>query len=335
MNIRDIRELKNTAAQRLGAAPQRSSLVLIYAGLSVGLSALVTVVSYCLGLKISQTGGLSNIGLRSVLSTIQTMLPMAQGLVMLSLELGYLNAMLRISRAQYASPNSLRMGLDRFWPLLRTTLLKAAIYIGIFMLSTYLAIQIFLITPLSNDALEIVSGMMDGLNSTAALDAALMLDDATYMAFSRAMLPLLPIMAIVCLAMIIPVFYQYRMVNYVLIDNPGIPALLLLRESRKLMKRNRFALFRLDVSLWWYYLLSLLASVVAYGDMLLPMVGISLPFSETVGYFLFYGVYLVLQFGILWLFLNRISVIYALAYEALLPEKPKDNGVVLGNIFQM
>ena len=335
MNIRNIRDLKQTAGSRLENAPQAGRLVLIYGGINAGLSALITIVNYCLSLQISQMGGLSNIGLRSVLSTVQTVLPMVQWVVLMCLELGFLNAMLRISRGQYASPNSLRMGADRFWPLLRCTLLQSAIYLGAFMLSVYLAVQIFLITPLSNDALEIVSGMIGGLNPSMNIDAAMMLDDATYLAFYNAMLPVFPIVGVVCLLLMVPLFYQYRMVNYLLIDNPAMGTMAVLRESRKLMKRNRFALFKLDVSLWWYFLLSVLSGMVAYGDVLLPMLGFSLPFSDTVGYFLFYGIYLVLEFGITWLFLNRISVTYALAYESLLPEKKDDGGVVLGNIFQM
>lgn len=335
MNIRNIREIKNLAGERLKDAPQHSKLALTYCGISVGLSALVTLLSYCLSLRIDQTGGLSNIGLRSVLSTIQTLLPMAQGVIVICLELGFLNAMLRISRGQYASLNSLRMGMDRFWPLIRSVLLQSAIYMGLIFVGVYLGAQIFLLTPLSRDAMELMTGMMGGLDPAASIDATLMLDEAAYMAFFNSMLPMIPIAILVCLVLVVPVFYQYRLVNYLLIDNPGMPVLALLRQSRKLMKGNRLALFRLDVSLWWYYLLNLLAAVVGYGDVLLPMAGISLPFSETVGYFLFYGIYLAVQFVILWRFLSRISVIYSLAYQSLLPEKKPDNGVVLGNIFQM
>lgn len=335
MNIRNCRELKQTAAQRLAGAPHAPKLSLIYAGITVGLSALVTLVHYCLSLEISQTGGLSNIGLRSFLSTIQTVLPIVQGVVIMCLELGYCNAMLRISREQYASPNALRMGIQRFWPLLRCSLLQWLIYLGITFLSIYLGVQIFLITPLSNNAMAIMSDMMGGLNAGMTIDSTMMLDEAMYTAFYNAMLPVFPIVGIVFLLFFIPVFYQYRMTSYVLVDNPGMHAILVLRQSKQLMRRNRLALLKLDLSLWWYYLLSLLAAVVAYGDVLLPMLGITLPFSETTGYFLFYGVYLVVQFAICWLFLNRVSVTYALAYQSILPEKPKDNGVVLGNIFQM
>jgi len=169
----------------------------------------------------------------------------------------------------------------------------------------------------------------------ASPDALAMMDDTTYLAFSQALLPLFPIFGIVCLLFTTPVFYQYRLANYILIDNPRFSAFTVLRESRMLMKRRRMQLFRLDLSLWWYYVLSALASVVAYGDVVLPMLGITLPMSDAMGYFLFFAVYLVLELVIFCLFLNRISVTYALYYEELRPKQAPDNAVVLGNIFQM
>lgn len=325
MNIRQKRELKDAASAQLSAAPQAGRILLIYCGITLGLSALVTVVNYCLGLEISQTGGLKNIGIRSVLSTIQTVLPMIQTVVLMALELGYTSAMLRVARGQYASPNSLRMGMDRFWPLVRLNLVQALLYLGVCMFGAYLAVTIFTLTPAARELTDMI----------AAMDPTAMLDEATAMAVYDMMLPLFPLFGIFCLALMAPVFYALRMSGYVLIDNPGMPTLLVLRESRKMMKRNRFALFRLDLSFWYYYVLGFLATFVAYGDSLLPMLGISLPISDTVGYFLFYGIYLVLELGISWLFLNRISVTYALAYESLRPRPQPQEGVVLGNIFQM
>lgn len=334
MNIRDIRLLKQTAGQRLERAPQAGRIVLIYGGITLALSALVTIVNYILGLEISQTGGLRNIGIRSLLSSLQTFLPMAQSLLAMALQLGYCNAALRIARGQYASPNSLRMGVDRFWSMLRCNILVGFICLGGAFVCVYLAIQIFVLTPLSNAALDLVLGTVGGLDPTAAVEA-MMLDDAAYNAFLYAIWPVFPIFALVCLVLLVPIIYQYRMVSYVIIDNPGYGALAVLRQSRTLMKRNRFRLFRLDLSLWWYFLLGMLASAAGYGDLLLPMVGITFPWSDTVGYFLFYGVYLGIQLAIFYFFLNRVSVTYALAYESLLPEKEETNSVVLGNIFEM
>ena len=133
----------------------------------------------------------------------------------------------------------------------------------------------------------------------------------------------------------IPLFYNYRMVNYVIIDKPALGAMAALRESKQMMRGNRIALFKLDLSFWWYYLAMLLATTVAYGDMILAMLGVSLPGPEMLWYFGFYVAYLGVLLAIYVLLRSRVEVTYALAYDAVKPEEKQDNGVVLGNIFRM
>ena len=77
-----------------------------------------------------------------------------------------------------------------------------------------------------------------------------------------------------------------------------------------------------------------LATAISYGDAILPMLGIQLPFNETIGFYLFYFLYLAMLFGIYYFLRNPMAVAYAKAYDSL-REKPADNGVVLGNIFDL
>jgi len=151
----------------------------------------------------------------------------------------------------------------------------------------------------------------------------------------EAMVPAFVICGLLILALGGPVFYSYRMVNYVIIDKPGMGALMALRESKRMMRHNRLQLLKLDLSLWWYYLATAAAMAVGYGDVLLPMLGVELPIPETVSFFGFYGLYLLASFAIVYFLRNRTEVCYALAYEAVKPEEKQDGGVVLGNIFQM
>ena len=102
-----------------------------------------------------------------------------------------------------------------------------------------------------------------------------------------------------------------------------------------MMKGNCLKVMRLDLSFWWYYLLSFVATAVAYGDVLLAWAGISLPWSETVGYFLFYGIYMVIRFGLFYFFLARVTAAYALTYDVIRPRSAPTQGVVLGNIFDL
>lgn len=329
----DIRTLKQTAAQRLETARDAKKIVLIYAGITIVLSALVTVVNYMTSLEISQSGGLSKMNLRSILSTLQNVLPILQSLLLMVVELGYMNAALRISRGQYASPNSLKMGADRFWPLLRCTLMQGLIYGLVGMASFYLAMQIFLFTPLSGTTMEILTPLVS--NSTLLSSGTIPLDESLALQLAESMIPLFVLFALLCAGLCIPLLYSFRMANYVLIDKPQAGGMTALRESRNMMKRNRFKLFKLDLSFWWYHLLVLLAAAVCYGDMLLSLAGIQLPWPAEVSYFVFYALFLILTLGIYYLFRNKIEVTYALAYESFRPEETKDNSVVLGNIFEM
>ena len=238
--------------------------------------------------------------------------------------------MLRIARGQYASPNGMRLGFDRFWVLLRCTLLKGLIFGGVAMASMYVAIAIYMMTPLSNSAVDILMPLVKNAGTSGIL-----LDDATYAQLMDAMMPATVLSGVLSLALAAPVFYRYRMADYLIIDRPAIGALAALRDSRVMTKGNRWNLFRLDLSMWWYYAAMLVSAAIGYGDQLLPDLGVTLPFSDTVSCFLFPGVYLAMTFVIFYFLRNRVEVTYALAYDSLRPREPENKGAVLGNIFQM
>lgn len=332
MDIRNIPEIKNTADQRLDNARYADKIILIYTGITLGLSLLVTVICYCLNLQIDNYGGLSNLGMKSILSTLETVLPMVSNLAIMCLELGYTAATLRICRGQYTSPQTLRAGIPRFWAMIRCSILMSIRYIALTFLSFYLAAMIFGILPLSNTAMEIMLPLVEDMTS---LNPTIVIDDATALMLFDALIPLFVIFGVVLVALVVPMTYQYRMAHYVLLDKPQVGAMAAMQESKTMMHRNRFALFKVDLSLWWYHGLVLLANMVCYGDILLALFGVELPFSGTVGYFLFYGMHLVIVFGINYYFRNKAGVTYALAYDSLRPKEENSGGVVLGNIFNM
>jgi hypothetical protein len=78
MNLRNTREIKDFASRRLEASASQKQIVLIYIALALGLTALVTVLNHVLDLQIENFGGLSNLGKKTMLSSVQSMLPMAQ-----------------------------------------------------------------------------------------------------------------------------------------------------------------------------------------------------------------------------------------------------------------
>lgn len=330
MTIPSFKILKKNAAERVAASENASKVVLVYSGILTLMALLITAVNFLLDSQIAQTGGLSNMGLRTMLSTVRSVLPMIQSVVSMCLAIGYMAAMLRISRRQYTSAQTLRLGFSRFWLLLRCTLLQTGIYIGVSLASFWISSQVFLLMPGYHRVLELVAPYSD--NPATAMET--IMSGEVYGQLVEAMIPMLLVFAAVYILICIPLIYSFRMINYLIIDNPAMSSVAILRESRRMMRGHRMRLFRLDVSLWWWYLLSVLLSVIAYGDAILPAAGISLPFSQTVAYYLFYFLFLAGQFAVTVLLRNRIEVVYAQVYDAVKPRE-KQEGVVLGNIFQM
>lgn len=321
-----------TAPRRLAGAPVEKKIVLYYAGILTGLSVLIMLVNVLLGLQINKTGGLGAMGFRSVLSTLQTLLPILQTMVVMCLGVGYQAAMLRIARGQYTSPQTLRLGFARFWVLLRSTILQGLVYFAIATVSTYLASLIFAMTPLATPLLEVLAPMLAELDSTLTTPV---LDAAALEQLVPLMQPFIWIFLAVFLVLAAPVALRLRMVNFVIIDKPGMGAMAALSESRKMMRGNVLNLLKLDLRLWWFYLATVLSTLLCYADSLLPLLGISLPMSPTTAYYVFYGLYLAAQFAIYYFLYNRVEVAYALAYDEVRPKQEQTAGAVLGNIFRM
>lgn len=332
MNIPSAKYLKVKAANRLESGKDPQKVVLVYSAI-VALSALaVNVVQFILDNQISKTGGLQNIGTRSVLSTLNAVLPLVQTVVLMCLALGYTAAMLRIARHQYASEKTLKAGFERFWVLLRTRLLLMLIYFAIAFGLSYLAMILFLVTPFSAGLTDLILSLSA---SGAITPEALLNDEALLLALYNALIPMMVIYLVLLIPIIWAVSYRYRLVNYFLIDQPKLGAFGALRESKQKMKGNIKCLFKIDLSYWWYYLLRMLSASLVYVDLILMILGIQLPLSGTMQYFAVVIVYLASDFALNYFFLNRVETTYALFYDTLNPQQPPQEGAVLGNIFQM
>ena len=75
MDIQNTKEIQACSLRRLTDAPQPKRVVTIYAEVTLGLSALVTLLGLLLDGMMSQATGLSGMGRRTLLSSAQTMLP--------------------------------------------------------------------------------------------------------------------------------------------------------------------------------------------------------------------------------------------------------------------
>lgn len=314
MDKQDRRALKDEARQALALASyDPKKLVLIYSGATLLLSALLLIADFLLNQQIGSTGGLSGIGMRAFLSTLQTVLRLAQTVLLPFWQMGYVYTTLKLSRKEPVHPFDLAEGFRRFGPVLRLTLLKSTIFIGIGILAANLASTIFFMTPYAGDMLEQLMPLMD---DASLLEDPVALQNAMIAAVDDAVVPLMIICAVIFVALSTPFFYRYRMASYFLLDDENPRAVSALRGSRKLMKYLCIDLFKLDLSFWWFYLLEVLISVLCYGDLIMEWMGVSLPFSADTGYFLFFGIYLVSQLALHWYRKNEVEVTYACNYNA-------------------
>ena len=324
MDLLDRRGLKNAAGDALAQAPRNPKrIILIHTAVTLGIMLLVAVLDYVLSGQIENTGGLSGLGTRSVLTTVQSILQMVQMAVLPFWEIGYLYAAMKMAVKEPAEPGTLLEGLRRFGPLFRIMLLKGLIFLVLGFVCTYVATQIFVMTPLSTPMLEAMAPVLNdpALMESAAGEEALM--QVVDQALDDAMLPLLIITGILLCLVYIPISYRLRLVNYSVLENPREGALVAFRRSFRLMRGNCLEMFLLDLSFWWYYLLQILINLVCYGDLILSLAGVSLPWSGELRFFLFYILALAGQFVLYFLARNKVEVTYVTAYHVLSPYRPQ------------
>ena len=323
MDIRDRKGLKAAAEQALSQAPYNPrKLALIHAGAAMALSLVLTVLNFILSRQISGTGGLGGIGLRSVLSTAQSVLSIANTLILPFWEIGFVAAAIAMARRQAATPDTLLSGFRRFGPVLRLNLLQGALYVGIAFLCIQISAGVFLITRFSDPLMKAAEQM--------ATTGTAFLDEAAVAALSKLIVPVYGIFAILFCLLAIPLSYRFRMATFAIMDNEKIGALQAMSKSHKMMRYNRFSLFRLDLFFWWYYLLQGLTIVLGFTDEFLEIFGFEF-FNKDVAFFGFYGIYLLCQLLLAWWLQSRVQTTYAMAYESVRPEAEDPEPAVMKN----
>ena len=326
------RELKQQARERLEACPQEKKIRLLYGGSLFVISVVYLLADLLISRLTPQTGGLSTIGTRSFMSALSGILPVVTYLLSMCLSFGFMGGMVRISRGQYASPNALRTGFERFWPLLRLTFFKGLITLGFSMGAFYLATILFTLSPFSDRLIQALEPVVSG--GSLLSEGTMELTEGVIDAVNASLLPLMAIFLVIAAVFVVPLLYRLRMTDYVLYDHPEAGALYAIRESKKMMRFHRLSVFKLDLSFWWFYLALALSYALNYAPMFLSVSGISLPVEGEALSVLCFLLSCAAEFVVIYFLRNRMEVTCALAYNRLKP-KEQSTGAVLGNIFQM
>jgi uncharacterized membrane protein len=317
MDISDRNSLIIEAKRRLEHAKcNHRHLVMIYAGVMALVMALASGAIWLLQNQIGSTGGLQGIGMRSLLETASTVLQLASTALLPFWTMGYVLCILGVIRGSRMEPKDLLGGFQRFAPLLRLNLYRVFKYLILGMLCLYPSIMVYLMTPLANPVMEILEPLVQNATDTTQMMA--MMDEATAMAVTEAMMPWMAVYGLMFLLLAAPLYYRLRMADYILLDNPKLGAMQAVRLSTLLTLRKRMQLFLLDLRFWWFYLGLGLCAAVCYLPLMLSWFGIMLPLWAD---YACYGGYLVLQFGLIVAAQNKVEATWAVAYETLSQEQ--------------
>ncbi len=180
------KKLRADAKNAIGVAGKTATkLILLHAGVSLGLSLVTTAINYVIDIGIAQTGGLGGMDTRAVLETIQMLLTYVQAIALPFWEMGYVFAVLRLSRQQPIQNSDLLAGFRCFSPVLRTMILRGLIYVALMMVGAQIASLVFMLTPFAKDMVT----FSQQLTEADVLDYAALVESEEYMA---AMLPAVP-----------------------------------------------------------------------------------------------------------------------------------------------
>lgn len=322
MNKHDRGALCAAAEENLARTPGHRKVTLIWAAVAAGAGILGSLLSVLLDSQIAGTGGLSGMELRSVLSTAQMALSLFTMIALPFWQIGHNAVALEISRTQRANMTTLPEGFRRFGPVLRFYLLQAVVYFALAVLSLNVGSLLLSMTPLAKSLTQQMMPIMEEMYASPDYQP----DPAVMDGLVKAMIPMMIGCAALFVALCVPVFYRLRLAQLRLMDEPRCGALYAVLSSVRMMRGQCVSLFLLDLRFWWFYLAEIVISAVCYGDILLPALGVELPFSREIGFFLFYIVAMGAQVALYWFAKNRLAVTYAKFYEQLLPSVEAQNG---------
>lgn len=293
--------------------PAATKLVAIHSSIPALISLVLTAISYFLSLQISDTGGLGGMGVRSMLESLQMMLQVANLAFTLFWSMSYVRIISRWAKGELAQMGDLWEGFRHFGPVLRSWLLKGAVYFAVCFVATQVSSILYSVSP----AMENFQIMFEKI-----------LADATYMPSEEELMDFavsyLPFLGIALLVLGLPVLYRLRMMDFALMDDPKAGAFGALRSSLTLTRHNCLKLLKLDLRFWWFYLLELLVTCLYYGDWILALVGVDLGIAPELLLFIACAVGLLCQTVLYIWRKNQVSTAYAVVYQQLKPKKEEN-----------
>lgn len=275
------RALKAEAAERLRPiAGETRVLMLCCAGVLVLVSLLGEAVNLILQYWISDTGGLSGLGARSILQTLQSLFPYISMIFTPLWSIGFTGVVLRWADGKRAQAKDLCAGFGRFSAVLVHELLKGILLFGLIIFSSNIASVLFMLLPGSAALTQILNEFIEsGATDLSALPVQ---------EYLEASCPLLLIFFGILAVLALFLNYNLRLSSYFIMDDPRMGGLAAMKASFQAMRGHKMAFFKLDLSFWWFYLLMIAAILITGAGLFFALQGLAVSLSPIVVYFLAY-----------------------------------------------
>lgn len=320
LQVSDLHRQAENRLQSVSDNPKR--LVLLHSAIALGSSLLLMFFSYLFSLGIADTGGLGGLGVRSILTTAQSVLEFVVMVALPFWQVGIFYVALQWVEGEQSEFRSLFQGFRRFGSVLGFLFLRNGLFIALALPLFYISTAVFMMTPYATPVLELFAPILEQGATPEVLETLFtpeLVDSA-----SQSLIPLFIIFCLLYLIIAIPVFYRIRFANFALMDGQSAGRSLL--KSLFITRKRSWQVFRLDLSFWWFYLLQALSVAVCYADEILPAIGVALPVSGVGVTLGCYALGCICQCVLLWLWEGQRLTAYALAYRSM--EEENDPKIV-------
>ena len=315
MNIKDRNQLQLQAQSCLqNASFDTKKRVLIHTGITVGVSLIISLLGLLIQQGVAQTGGLSGIQNRSMLQTLQSFLNTAYSIAMIFWPVGLVYTFMRVARGEHSEQRDLMRGFHRWGPVLRLTLLKYLLFIGLTMLCAYVSSMVAM--TISPKFMDVMTPIAIAMEEDPNVDVMALFAQIPTSDLVAGLAPMVIIFVVLFLVVAVYFGYRLRFACYAIVEEYKLGAIAAMKQSMRMTKGHVKDLFMLDLRFWLYYLLSLLITAICFVD-LLPGVAEALPVDSSVSGILCYCIYAVLLLWLDYTFRPKVEATYAVAYDTL------------------
>lgn len=315
MNIFTARNMKQCAKRALQQKNQDyRKTVLFHEAVLLGALLLVQLLSLLTNSMAGDTGGLSGIGTRSIIGTIQSAVSLTVTLLMPFWSIGLVYTSTQVARGETVDRPMLLEGFRRFGIVLRYYLMMILIGLAILMVTVYITMMLAEFIPVSENLVNsVVSVDLNAIQDPAQLMEALPWGDLLAVILSIA-----GIFAVTFYGLYLHISYRLFASSYLVMDEECPGAAAAMSASNRLTKGYKWKLLKLDLSFWWYYLLQFAAGLLVYGNVILAALGVELPMDPGIADLLFYILYIGATLAIAWFAGAYINTTHACAYQQIL-----------------